>query len=218
MSTSSTSTPWGWEQYFEELSMFICSLGRGRIAYANEGYTEYVLDRLGTCISTISQLVDYIQSAMESVALEDDETETIEVLQSQLFQLLDCVREISVEWQVHFDRIQMNTGTVSQHRFQLTTSRATQGQGRPRFNITKEQLEYLSSMSFSWSQIAILLGVSRMTIYRRRVEFGLLSEPEGSISNSDLNSIVYTMRSEHPEIGETIVWGRLRSLGYQVTR
>ena len=44
---------------------------------------------------------------MESVALEDDETETIDVLQSQLSQLLDCVREISLEWQAHFDQIQM---------------------------------------------------------------------------------------------------------------
>lgn len=223
MSTSShyedASTLWGWEQYFEELSTFICSLGRGRITYANENYTEYVLDRLTTCVSTLSRLVDYIQSAMESVVLEDDETETLDTLQSQLSQLLDCVREISVEWQGHFDLIQMNTvGMVSQHRFQLTTSRATQGVGRPRFNITKEQLQYLSSMSFSWSQIATLLGVSRMTVYRRRAEFGLLVDPQASISSSDLNSIVHTMRSEHPEIGETIVWGRLRSLGYQVTR
>lgn len=40
-----TSTPWGWEQYFEELSTVICSLERGRIAYANESYTDYVLDQ-----------------------------------------------------------------------------------------------------------------------------------------------------------------------------
>ena len=217
-----TNPLWGWEQYFEELSTFICSLGRGRIAYANESYTEYVLDRLTTCISTISRLIDYIQSAMEAVELEEDESEAIDILQSQLSQLLDCVREISIEWQTHFDRIQMNaTGTVSQQggtSFRLTINRATQGPGRPRFNITKEQLEYLSSMSFSWSQIATLLGVSRMTIYRRRAEFGLLLDPETSLSYSDLNSLVYTMRSEHPEIGETIVWGRLRSLGYRVTR
>ena len=31
----------GWEQYFEELSTFIYSLSRGRMTYANEGYTEY---------------------------------------------------------------------------------------------------------------------------------------------------------------------------------
>ena len=44
-----------------------------------------------TCISTISRLVDYIQSAMESVALEDDETETTGVLQSQLSHLLASI-------------------------------------------------------------------------------------------------------------------------------
>ena len=50
------------------------------------------------------------------------------------------------------------------------------------------------------------------------MQFGLLLDPETSLSYSDLNSLVHTMRSEHPEIGETIVWGRLRSLGYRVTR
>ena len=114
----------------------------------------------------------------------------------------------------------MHSGMMNQQggrSFEVLT-RATQRPGRPRFNITKEQLEYLSSMSLSWSQISALLGVSRMTIYHRRVEFGLLIDPERCISNSDLNSIVHTMRSEHPEVGETIVWGRLRSLGYRVTR
>ena len=74
---------------------------------------------------------------MESVELEEDEFEAIDSLQSQLSQLLDCVREISIEWQTHFDRIQMNaTGTVSQQRgtsFRLTINRAAQGPGRPRF-------------------------------------------------------------------------------------
>ena len=124
---------------------------------------------------------------MESVELEDDESETIDVLQGQLSQLLNCVREISVEWQAHFDQIQMNARTVSQHRdisFQLTTSRDTQGPGRPRFNITKEQLEYLSSMSFSWSQIATLMGVSRMTI--AGVQSLVSFDPEVTIYNSDL--------------------------------
>ena len=57
-----------------------------------------------------------------------------------------------------------------------------------------------------------------MTIYRWRAEFDLLFDPETSVCHSDLNSLVHTMRSEHPEVGETIVWGRLRSLGYRVTR
>lgn len=39
--------------------------------------------------------------------------------------------------------------------------------GIPRFVISADQLEYLLSLSFSWTEIASLLGVSRMTVYRR---------------------------------------------------
>lgn len=209
-----------WEQYFEELSTFICSLHRGRITYANENYTEYVLDRLSTCMSTIALIVENIQSSINSVELEEDEFEAADNYIVLLSQLLDCVREISVEWQAHFDQLQMNSSTTlhSNTSYQLSRSRHTNGPGRPRFDITKEQLEYLSSMSFSWSQIGMLLGVSRMTVYRRRVEFGLLYSPESNISNDELISVVHSMRCDHPEIGETMAWGRLRSLGYQITR
>ena len=42
----------------------------------------------------------------------------------------------------------------------------TYERGRPKFDIDKEQLEYLLSLSFSWSDIAALLGISRTTLYR----------------------------------------------------
>ena len=41
--------------------------------------------------------------------------------------------------------------------------------GRPKFDIDKEQIEYLLSLSFNWTEIAALLGVSRMTLYRYEV-------------------------------------------------
>ena len=50
--------------------------------------------------------------------------------------------------------------------------RASSGPGRPRFDISEQQLMYLHSMGFTWVEIANLLGVSRMTIFRRRREFG----------------------------------------------
>ena len=62
--------------------------------------------------------------------------------------------------------------------------------GRPRFNITYDQLLYLHSLSFSWEQIAGILGVSRMTIYRRRVEFGLLTSPMQTISDENLCTVI----------------------------
>ena len=51
--------------------------------------------------------------------------------------------------------------------------------GRPKFDIDKEQLEYLVSISFNWSEIAALLGVSRMTLYRYTIVIGNLIRSVG---------------------------------------
>jgi len=42
----------------------------------------------------------------------------------------------------------------------------TNERGRPKFDIDQEQLEYLVSLSFNWSEFAALLGISRTTLYR----------------------------------------------------
>ena len=47
---------WGWEMYFQELSDFITPLDGDRISFANERFTDYVVDRLSTCVSTLSRL------------------------------------------------------------------------------------------------------------------------------------------------------------------
>ena len=38
--------------------------------------------------------------------------------------------------------------------------------GRPRFDISRDLLLYLMSLSFKWTEIAALLNISRMTLYR----------------------------------------------------
>ena len=49
--------------------------------------------------------------------------------------------------------------------------------------------------------------------YRRRVEFRMLNEPSQSISSDDLTSLVSEIRSTTPYVGESLISGRLRSLG-----
>lgn len=100
----------------------------------------------------------------------------------------------------------------------MVTLNNTGGRGRPKFSISKEQLEYLASLSFTWPQIAQLLGVSRMTIFRRRVEYGLLADTSSSISDAELESTIRTLRHDHPEIGEVMAWGNLRAAGIRVSR
>lgn len=52
------------------------------------------------------------------------------------------------------------------------------GPGRRRYDISRDQLEHLRSLFFSWQKIANMLQVSVSTIQRRRREFGLSDEFE----------------------------------------
>ena len=57
-----------------------------------------------------------------------------------------------------------------------------------------------------------------MTVYRHRVECGMVNEPANNLTNQELCNLLQQMRADSPCLGETVVWDRLRSLGYQVTR
>ena len=43
-------TLFGTNQPFEKVSSFLSTLGGGKLNFANESYTEYVLERLSSCI------------------------------------------------------------------------------------------------------------------------------------------------------------------------
>ncbi len=64
-----------------------------------------------------------------------------------------------------------------------------------------------------------MLEISRMTLYRRRQQFNMLNDHGGiTIQYQELVEILQQMRAEHPYLGEVMVLGRLRSLGYAVCR
>ena len=81
----------------------------------------------------------------------------------QVDEILSICRSLSVTWERNLDRISNSTNdTSTAHPPLLRSSR-----GRPHFDITGEQLIYPASMSFTWTDIAKMLGVLWMTIYRR---------------------------------------------------
>ena len=57
-----------------------------------------------------------------------------------------------------------------------------------------------------------------MTIYRRRVEFQMVQSVSGTLSDDEPKLLLTSMCKEHPSMGQTMVWGRLRSMGFNVTR
>lgn len=121
---------WGLESYFQELSTFVASLDRDRITFANVRYTEYVLDRLSTCVTTFSRLSGHIQARLESTELDEDEIQGIDQHQGLLSQLSKCLHDISTEWQVHFDLLQRQTLTRRDTAFCPSTSNPSHRPGR----------------------------------------------------------------------------------------
>ena len=43
--------------------------------------------------------------------------------------------------------------------------------GRPRLIVNKEDIQSLRRLNYSWTKIALLLGISRHTLYRRLKEY-----------------------------------------------
>lgn len=105
-----------------------------------------------------------------------------------------------------------------------------QGPGRPALNITKEQMEYVPSLHFSWEKIAQLLHTSVSTVQRRRRAFGITEEFEqySVISDHELDQIYKEIIAADtnvsnggfltPNIGRRRFIGTLRSRGLRVQR
>ena len=102
-----------WETYFEEVHRFISSLGGGRMSFANELYTEFVLERLGNCVRSLTTLLEYVQPVY-ALDMYNSEYEIISAYHQQLSELLSSIRDISIEWQAHFDHMSSRSETSFQ--------------------------------------------------------------------------------------------------------
>lgn len=81
----------------------------------------------------------------------------------------------------------------------LPFSNVTGTRGRPKFDITKKQIEYLLDLSFSATDIARIRGVSKRTIFKRLADFGLsVSSRYSSINDVDLDVIVKDIFKDFP--------------------
>ena len=200
------------ERFFSQLSTFLNTAERQRET-ANEAYSHYVLERLRTTLLSLSALMDHLRNASPS---NDPQAEMVSAqYHAEIADLVVCVREIYSQWERHIDDRVIGDVASSYSAVYSTVSRV----GRPRFDITREQIEHLASLSFSWTQMAGMLGVSRNTLYCRRVEFGLsIGSPTENITNDQLHSILLHLYQEMPALGLTMTWGRLRSMGFTVRR
>ena len=171
---------------------------RRQYGVANESYAYYALERIEICCRGLETLLHQLRTSVSTDdGLSGDESTTVVEYCALLAELVQCLRNTGHEWENYLDRLLQVPDSSSY----LAPTLAPVGRGR---HISTDQLEYLSSMSFNWTQIASLLGVSRMTIYRRRIECGMNSSASGTLSDNELRVILDEIRRDQPALGETM--------------
>ena len=141
-------------EFFDDILKLVEGAER-QCGVANVQYTKFILERLEFCIISCNTILDQL--------CQDSSTGMDEYC-TCLKELLDCLRHIYHKWEEYELIIHSHQGPLAlSYQSPVLCSR---GRGRPRFEITKDQLLYLASLSFKWTDIAALLCVSRMTIFR----------------------------------------------------
>uniref|UniRef100_A0A1A8QJP1 Integrase core domain-containing protein n=1 Tax=Nothobranchius rachovii TaxID=451742 RepID=A0A1A8QJP1_9TELE len=89
--------------------------------------------------------------------------------------------------------------------------------GRPRLAVSREALEHLVEMGLPTSVITKLLGVSRVTLFRRMSENNIfVSATYSKCSDEELDSFISVIKSNMPDAGYRVVRGALLAQGHRV--
>ena len=92
-------------------------------------------------------------------------------------------------------------------------------QGRPRFALNHTDASNLRRLSFAWTDISRMLGVSSRTLRRRRHESGTFDEfGYSDITDNELDTIVRGVLQTTPQAGRNLVRGALLSRGLRIQR
>ena len=104
----------------------------------------------------------------------------------------------------------METVPVPRPRPHTGTQREPESshRGRPSIRIEEEQLRFLVEMDFRTVDTASLFGCLRRTIEQRIREYGISHTDFSNLSYSDLDRLVTSVVSVHPQFGEKSVSGR----------
>ena len=77
-------------------------------------------------------------------------------------------------------------------------SRAFRCPGRPSLDVCMESVQELRALNYSWAKIASMLRVSRSTLYRRLADWGIPADDYTSVTPTQLNDIIKTIKKDHP--------------------
>ena len=151
-----------WVSFFTELYQLLTTADRN-FGICNLNMAEYVVERLELSIHSCSNLVMLFQTS--NVALSNDELAVANEYRTLVDKLLSYLRESSDKWKYYMTVLERSSAR-DDVSYQSSVTHSNGRRGRPKFEVSREQVEYLASLSFQWTEIAALLCISRMTLYR----------------------------------------------------
>ena len=118
------------------------------------------------------------------------------------------------KWEEVSERISSNQSMLQSSHYFLPLEKTG---GRPKFIITKHQLQHLRETVMTWSRIAKCLNISERILYRRVDEFDMRVE-YSNMSGTKLDTLLQDILALTPKAGESYVRGSLRGRGVHVQR
>ena len=194
----------GWDRFFAELRSLLVFCYRGR-ERADRQFAAHAVERLRIAVQNVSAISDVLRTAQEDL---------VRGYAERMDDVVLAIHLVIGYWESYMENLDNQLERLAYHAPLLYTGR----RGRPAFHVPSDQLVYLRNLSFSWTNIASILGVSRMTIYRCRRAYGLLEEPNAVPNDAELERIIRRIRLDAPDFGQVLVHGRVRAMGYHVTR
>ena len=102
-------------------------------------------------MTTLTRLVDHLENNVGQV--DFNHRTIISEYGTQLWQLIGYLRSLAGEWQAYVDAKETQANLM---KFQVSVSQSSRG--RLRFVVPKDQLEFLRSVFFTWTEIASLVA------------------------------------------------------------
>lgn len=160
---------------------------KGNLAWPMSNKMECSRERLSLSCQSGQALITQIHRRTVATGLSSIHTHLTQLLEDlhYILQLWrDCSDVLDLQWAKRY--------------YVTPTESSPSRRGWPWFQISREELQLLCSLSFSWTAIADMLMVSRITVYQRRAEYGMLVEPHSSISDQELTEKVQQILVQYP--------------------
>ena len=158
-----------WKQLFEELTQLLSDSERNK-EVANLERAEYICEHIKNAVLTIGRLytlvLDYI--------CDNPVCEIVSELLDKLSTLEEQLSSVELPYWQH--KVGILSASLEVDVVTPPTIHHDHQRGRPPFDVDTEQIVCLREIGFTWKEVSTMLGISRMTLYRKRKQAGIVDE------------------------------------------